>query len=109
MFVDSLLRPKIIVLNHCQLKFPKLLKCCLNMSKIFIIKADFIQVTKNSEWWRILTIKDAKNISTNDFSILHTTIPYNLLVKVVSEIIHFVFKSKVCSKIGFSATSIPKD
>ena len=54
----------------------------------------------------INTRKRAKKISTYDFSTLHTTVPHNLIIKVVSEKIHFVFESKVRSEIGFSATSI---
>ena len=54
----------------------------------------------------IKTRKKVKHISTYDFSTLYTTIPHNLLIKVFSDIIHFVFKSKVCSKIGFSPASI---
>ena len=38
---------------------------------------------------------------------MYSTAPHNLLLKVISETKHFVcFKSKVCSKIGFSETSI---
>jgi len=54
----------------------------------------------------INTRRKAKGISTYDFSTLYTTILHNLLIKVLSEIIRFVFKSKVRSKIGFSAASI---
>ena len=54
----------------------------------------------------INTRKSGKNISIYDFDTLYTTIPLNLLIKVLSEVIYFVFKSKVCSKIGFSTTSI---
>ena len=54
----------------------------------------------------INTRKRPKKISTYDFSILYTRTLHNLLIKVLSEIIHFVFKSKVRVKIGFSATSI---
>ena len=36
--------------------------------------------------------KKAKSISTFDFSTLHTTILHKLLLKVLSEIINFVFK-----------------
>ena len=54
----------------------------------------------------INTRKKAKSISTYDFSTLYTKIPHNLLIKVLSEIICFVFKSKVRSKIGFSSSSI---
>ena len=40
------------------------------------------------------------------FSTLYTTILHNLVIKVLSEIIHFVFKSKFHSKIGLSASSV---
>ena len=52
------------------------------------------------------TRKRGKQFSTFDFSPLYTTILHNLLIKVLSEIIHFIFKLKVRSKIGFSATSV---
>ena len=48
----------------------------------------------------------AKKISTYDFSTLCTTILHNVLIKDLSEVIYFVFKSNVCSKIGFPAASI---
>ena len=50
--------------------------------------------------------KKAKSISTFDFSTLYTTILHKLLLKVLSEIIKFVFKSKVRKRIGFSKTFI---
>ena len=50
--------------------------------------------------------KKAKYISTFDFSTLHTTILHKLLLKVLSEIINFVFKSKVKKRIGLSKTFI---
>ena len=54
----------------------------------------------------VSTRKRGKQFSTFDFSPLYTTILHNLLIKVLSEIIHFIFKLKVRSKIGFSATSV---
>ena len=39
--------------------------------------------------------KKAKSISAFEFSILYATIPDKLLLKVLSEVINFVFKSKV--------------
>ena len=50
--------------------------------------------------------KKAKSISTFDFSTLYTTILHKLLLKVLSETINFVFKSKVRKRIGFSKTFI---
>ena len=45
--------------------------------------------------------KKAKSISAFEFSILFKTIPHKLLLKVLSEVINFVFKSKVSKRIGF--------
>ena len=45
--------------------------------------------------------KKAKSILT-----LHTTILHKLLLEVLSEIINFIFKSKVRKRIGFSKTII---
>ena len=60
------------------------------MSKVFTIKINVIN-----------TRKRAKNISAYDFSILYTTIHHNLLIKFLSEIVHFVFKLEVRCKTGF--------
>ena len=46
--------------------------------------------------------KIAKSISTFDFATLYTTIPHNLLIKFLSEVINFAFKSKTRNNIGFS-------
>ena len=53
-----------------------------------------------------MSIKKPKSVSTFDFSTLHTIIPHKLLQNVLSEVINFVFKSKVRKRIGFSKTSI---
>ena len=50
--------------------------------------------------------KNAKRISTFDFSTLYTTLPHNLLIEVLADIIEFVFKGNKKSKIGFSPTSV---
>ena len=55
---------------------------------------------------KINTKKKAKNISTFYFTTLYTTISQNLLINVFSEVIHFVFKSKIGRCVGFSKTSI---
>ena len=49
--------------------------------------------------------KKAKSISTTDFSNLYTTIPHKVLLKVLSEVINFVFKFKSRKRIGFCKTS----
>ena len=46
--------------------------------------------------------KKAKSISAFDFSTLYSAIPHKLLLKVLSEIINFAFKSKVRKRISFS-------
>ena len=46
--------------------------------------------------------KKAKSISAFEFSILSTTIPHKLLLKVLSVAINFVFRSKVRKRIGLS-------
>ena len=50
--------------------------------------------------------KKTKSIPTFDFNTLYTTILHKLLLKVLSETISFVFKSKVRKRIGFSKTFI---
>ena len=50
--------------------------------------------------------KQAKCISTFNFSTLYTTIPHDLLVEVLSEMIDFVFRSSCRNRIGFSTSSI---
>ena len=50
--------------------------------------------------------KKAKSISRFDSTTLYTTILHKILLKVLSEIISFVFKSKVRKRIGFSKTVI---
>ena len=54
----------------------------------------------------INTRKRDKEIPTYNFGTSYTTIPHNLLIKVLSEILHFGFKSNVRSDIGLPATSI---
>ena len=72
--------------------------------KFWVVENSLLIVTKFNE---IDTTKKAKRISTFDFTTLYTAIPHNLLIKVLSEVMNFVFKSKTPSRIGFSKTSIP--
>ena len=51
-------------------------------------------------------LNQAKSISTFYFSNLCTTIAHNLLLKVLSEVVKFVFKSKVTKHIVFSIKSL---
>ena len=45
--------------------------------------------------------KSAEKYSTYNFSTLYATIPHNLLIKFLSEITYFVFKSKVVVILDF--------
>ena len=63
----------------------------------------FLVVTKLN---KINVKKKAKSVSTFDFTTLSTTISHKLPIKVFSEVIIFVFKSKIRTRIGFSKTSI---
>ena len=71
--------------------------------KFWVVQNSFPIGTKLN---KINVKKKAKSISTFDFSPLYTTILHKLLLKVLSEIINFVFKSKVRKRTGFSKTFI---
>ena len=70
---------------------------------LWIVENAFPIIKKLNE---IHTKKKAKGISIFDLATLYMTIPYNLLIKVLSKVIDFVFKLKPWSCIGFSKTSI---
>ena len=74
-----------------------------SFKKFWVVQNSFPIIDKLNT---INTRKKAQTISTFDFSTLYTTIPHNLLAKVLFEIVQFVFKSKVRSRLGFSNTSI---
>ena len=69
----------------------------------WVVQNSFPIVTKLN---KVNVKKKAKSISTFDFSTLCTTIPHKLFLKVLSEVINFVFKSKVRIRSGFSKTPI---
>ena len=71
--------------------------------KFWVVQNSFPIGTKLN---KINIKKKAKSISTFDLSTLDTTILHKLLLKALSEIINFVFKSKVRKHIGFSKTFI---
>ena len=71
--------------------------------KFWVVQNSFPTGTKLN---KISVKKKAKSISTFDFSTFYSAIPHKLLIKVLSEIINFVFKSKVRKRIGFSKTFI---
>ena len=67
--------------------------------KFWVVQNSFPIATKLNQ---INVKKKAKSISAFEFSILSTSIPHKLLLKVLSEVINFVFKSKVRKRTGLS-------
>ena len=70
--------------------------CC---EKFWTVKNSFPISTKIN---KSNVKKKAKSVSASEFSILSKTIPHKLLLNVLSEVINFVFKSKVRKHIGLS-------
>ena len=114
--VRFIIASKMFVLNHCHVYFQNF-KILFKGIEEFYNKTTFYSsykkfwVVENSfpiiEKLNIIKTRQwAKKVSTYDFRTLYTTIPHKLLIKVLSEIIHFVFKLKVRSKIGFSTASV---
>jgi len=54
---------------------------------------------------RINAKKKAKRISTFDFATLYTTLPRDLLIETLTDVINFVFDGSCRNKLGFSANS----
>ena len=75
--------------------------CHSGCEKFWVVQNSFPIATKLN---KINAKKKAKSISAFEFSMLYTTIPDKLLLKMLSEVINFVFKSKVRKRIGFSKT-----
>ena len=73
------------------------------LNKFWVVQNSF-PVTEKLD--KINVKKNAKCISTFDFSTLYTKIPHDLLLNVLGEIIDFVFKGNSRNKIGFSPKSI---
>ena len=83
-------------------------KACANVfytcfRPFWVVENSFLILTKLN---KINSKKKAKSISTFGFITWCTTIPHNLLIEVLSEVIDFVFNSKPQSFIGFSNTSV---
>ena len=74
-----------------------------NFKKFWVVQNSFPVLEKIN---KINHKKNAKNISTFDFSTLYTTIPHKLLIEVLSNVIKFVFNSNTHKKIGFSKSSV---
>ena len=91
-----------MIINHVEIFRRKtLFYTCFK--KFWVVKNSFPIALKLNETNKK---KNAKRISTFDFTTLNATIPHNLLIKLLSEVINFVFKSKAQSCIGFSKSSI---
>ena len=108
----------IVASNYCSTKplsdtTPKLFKIIFNTVEIFhrqslchsgcekfwVMQNSFPIATKIN---KSNVKKKAKSVSAFEFSILSKTIPHKLLLNVLSEVINFVFKSKVRKRIGLS-------
>ena len=74
-----------------------------NLNKFWVVQNSF-PITNKLD--KINFKNNARCISTFDFSTLYTKIPHNLLVKVLNEIIDFVFKGSIRNKIGFTTKSV---
>ena len=112
----------IVASNYCSTKplsdtTSKLFKIICNTVENFHNQSFFhsgcekFQVTQSSfpiatKLININVKKKAKSILAFEFSISYTTIPHKLLLKVLSKVINFVFKSKVRKRIGFSKAYI---
>ena len=75
--------------------------CHSGCEKFWVVQNSFPIATKIN---KSNVKKKAKSVSAFEFSILSKTIPHKLLLNVLSEVINFVFKSKVRKRIGFSKT-----
>ena len=73
----------------------------LGWKKFWVVQHSFPTATMLNK----INVKK-KSISTFECSTFYTTTLDKLLIKVLSEVISFVFKSKVRQHIGFSKTSI---
>ena len=85
-----------MIFNHVESFHRKsLFSTCFK--NFWVVENSFPIVTKLN---KINSKNKAETISTFDFTPLYTTIPHNLLIKVL--LVTFVFKSKTRSHIGFS-------
>ena len=69
-----------------------------NYKKFWVVQNSFPIIKKLD---KINAKRNAKNISTFDFSTFYTTLPHNLLIEVLNNLIGFVFKSKIRKKLAF--------
>ena len=92
-----------MIFNHVE-SFHKKSFFYSSCKKFWVVQNSFPIIEKLN---KINAKKNAKNISTFDFSTLYTSIPHKLLIRVLNEIVKFVFTSKRSkSRIGFSNSSV---
>ena len=75
----------------------------LGCNKFLLVQNSFPVVIKLN---KINDKKRDKSILPFNFSTLYTIIPHKFFLKVLSEVINFIFKSKVRKRIGISKTSL---
>ena len=104
----------IVASDYCSTKSlsnttPKLFKMIFNAVESFHHQSLCIQAVRHSGVYKILfqlnkinVKKKAESISAFEFSILYITIPDKLLLKLLSEVVNFAFKSEVRKRIGLS-------
>ena len=116
-YIYSLSLPKNALQNLSLKLFPIFSKLFTSMWKIFIKKSRFFSGT--NKFWvvqnsfpilkylnKINVRKKATHISTFDFATLYRTIPHDLLIDVLKNIICLVFDSSYRNKLGFSQNSL---
>ena len=91
-----------LIYNHVE-SFHKKSHFYSNFNKFWVVQNSFPIVEQLD---RINAKKNAKRISTFDFSTLYTTIPHDLLIEVLANVVNLVFDSGQRNKLGFSAKSV---
>ena len=74
-----------------------------NSNNFLVVQNSFLIVEKLA---KVNHKKNAKTISTFDFSIRYTSIPNNFLIKVLNEIISIVFNCMKKTRVRFSELSV---
>ena len=91
-----------MLFNHVE-SFHRKSKFYSPFNKFWVVQNSFPVINHLN---KINAKRKAKSISTFDFSTLYTSIPHNLLINVLCNIIDFVFQGRAKAKIGFSQTSV---
>ena len=97
-FSDTISKNFKMIFNTVE-SFHKKVFFYLGCKKFFVVQNSFLIATMLNK----INVKK-KSISTFQCSTFYTTTLDKLLIKVLSEVISFVFKSKIRQHIGFSKT-----